>query len=328
MPRRIAALATLRDSFDHLYPIVEQLRLTGHDVPIYSTWKSADWATDFMSPTDLLFAPVDLWICASSSDAELVEPQPVVFVERGVGQTYDADERTYQSRSFCTGRIPNARLFLCPSPWVAQRRQNRHTDSALAICVGSPRMDQWHNLTGMHPGVEKGTVAFAFRWNNKKIPETRSTFPLLQPHLKALALALRRRGWMPVATAHPRIAKSVRWHTERSGFVWWPSDEVLTGAEVLVADSTSLMYEFAAVDRRIIALNHPEWRRDVDHGLRFWECVPGFQIDDLHPDTIVQVIDSRDGDDPDERARCSASVFALLDGRASTRAAEAIALLL
>lgn len=321
---RLAVYSTLRHTFDHVYAIVEQLRLRGYDVPLYTSWKGADWAT-YVPDLAAVAESVDVWLVASSSDAAAVAPTPCVFMEHGAGQAYDADERTAGLSGWSTGTIPNAKLFLCPNRYVAQRRQNRHPN-ALAIAIGCPRLDTWAHLTGNHEQVERNVAALAFRWDQPRIPETRSAFDHYRPHLMEMAKRLASAGIRPVMTGHPRAAKALRIHAKRTGWEWWESDDVLTSAAVLAFDNTSLGYEFAAVDRPCVVLNAPWYRRDVHHGLRFWECIPGEMADDAR-EAVAAI--ARAFEDPLPEVRdCVDTIYPARDGKASWRAAEAISLLL
>lgn len=102
-------------------------------------------------------------------------------------------------------------------------------------------------------------------------------------------------------------------------------DRILEQADVLAVDNSSVLYEFAATDRPVVAINAKSYRRDVHHGLRFWDHIPGVQCDspaDL-PGAILTALD----DAPEWQATRRAAmdvVFPIRDGRASERAASAL----
>jgi hypothetical protein len=322
--RKLACLATLRDSFETLYPIVEQLRSRGIECPIVSPHKTASFAEYRIDVKTAPSADVDVWLVASATDAATVYPKSVVFVERGSGQTYDGDARTYEHDSFSTGRIRNARLFLCPNRFVAARRQNRHP-KALAIVVGCARLDMF--AVGMHDEVERGVVAFAWKAHREPIPELQSAFQHFMPDLQMTARRLVHSGMRPVVTCHPRARKEVGGWCTRNGYEWWDTDDVLDRAHVLVADNTSVAYEFAALDRPVVMLQPPYWREHVHHGLRFWECIPGPQVGDA--DRLVStIVESATADTWGRLRTCAAEIYPVLDGKAAWRSSEAISLLL
>jgi glycosyltransferase involved in cell wall biosynthesis len=108
----------------------------------------------------------------------------------------------------------------------------------------------------------------------------------------------------------------------------WPDvDKVLSEADVVVADNTSLLYEAAALNIPTVCLNIPSYRREVEHSGRFWSNPPGPQVD--HPSELADAIVCALTDPPAHRAiRARAVAWAYgvrgNDGHASERAATAI----
>jgi glycosyltransferase involved in cell wall biosynthesis len=106
----------------------------------------------------------------------------------------------------------------------------------------------------------------------------------------------------------------------------WPDvDRVLSEADLLVVDNSSCAFEMAAIGKPVVLLNLPSYRRDVEHGLRFWSHPPGIQVD--HPSELADAICLALKDPPAHRAiraRAVAEAYAYVDGHASERAATAI----
>ena len=317
---RFASFATFSHYQDHLWPLIEELRSRGHTVDALSPWRNADWA-EYRHPDQLAAMGDVVWLTASAMDAKRV-PGPTVYLEHGAGQTYEADERGHAHKSYSTGRIDNALLYLCPNFFVYTRRRRAHPEVP-AVCVGSPRLDAYP--VGHHEAVERA-VAFVFHWDCEVVPETRSAFDHYVNDMLRIGLELRRNGYLPVAHAHPRISKRVRHHLGGRGFDLWDIDDVMTKAAVLVADNTSVLYEFAHVDRPIVVLNAPWYRRDVHHGLRFWEVIPGVMVDE--PDQVIGAVRRSLDSDPGALVRRNAAsvVFPLQDGATASRACDVIEL--
>ena len=100
---------------------------------------------------------------------------------------------------------------------------------------------------------------------------------------------------------------------------------MLDRADLLVGDNTSALYEFASTGRPVVVMNAPQYRRDVHHGLRFWDYPPGLQVD--RPEQLADTI-ARALSDPEParavRAAAVAETYAYTDGRAAERAVAAI----
>ena len=250
-------------------------------------------------------------IVASYSDMLAVKPRPIVFLEHGAGQTYGG----------ATPAHPGGRnretvvLFICPSERVAARNRARYPDTP-AIVVGSPVMDYWHRYPAR---PEPGTVAVAFHWNALTAPEARSAFPHYADAVAALA-----KERLLLGHGHPRIERLLRDFYAKHGITWVPLDDVYQRAEVLVVDNSSVGWEFMSLDRPVVWLNAPWYRKNVNYGMRFWEFADaGVQVDDP-ADLSFAIAEALLDGQRSRRREVVPEIYAYTDGRASERAARAI----
>lgn len=265
-----------------------------------------------------------LCLVASAVDARRVAQRPYVYLEHGAGQAYLVENESYSGGPGHDRCV----LFLCPNWTVAGRWKMRYPDTP-AVVVGTPMLDPWHRTitrdgVGPAPGRTGAVVAFTWHWDCTLVPETRSALPHYRRHLSSVVDQLRRAGVEVIGHGHPRAWRYLR--------DLWASlgvepvehfDLVIDRADLLVADNSSALYEFASLDRPVVALNAPWYRRDVEHGLRFWTLVPGLQVDDP-ADLGASILHSLEDPWPDMRRQVVDAVYPLRDGRAADRAARAI----
>lgn len=258
---------------------------------------------------------------ASIQDHRRVQPRTTIYVEHGAGQTYGGDEHARDHGAYAGGRRrDNVMLFICPSERVAAFNQERYPDTP-AIAVGSPKLDPWH--TNARPrGTGAGIVALSFHVDLRLCPETRSAYSHYVDVLPRVAECFNVLGH-----GHPRAWSAFSRTWSRLGVTSTDDfTDVLDQADVYVCDNSSTLYEFASTGRPVICLNAPWYRRNVDHGLRFWSHVPGPQVDDplALPDAIAQVLASG----ADVPSWLVPAVYAHADGNAARRAADGIVALL
>jgi len=200
---------------------------------------------------------------------------PVVFFEHGAGFRYDTNHRSYSGGR---GR-DRVRLFANVNEYVDTANRAAYPN-AKHVVVGCPKLDPYTTI----PAPRTGRVAFSWHWDCHVVPETRTAFP----HYRA-ALGDVPAEWQPIGHAHPRAWPLVRDTYDRLGWQIAPTfDDVVRDAAVYVCDSSSTLYEFAALDRPVVVLNSPTYRRDVDHGLRFWQDIPGVQVDT--PEQLLAIV--------------------------------------
>ena len=218
-------------------------------------------------------------------DLQKVKQGRAVFLEHGVGQTYDACNSPAAGHAGYPGGIGRERvdLFICPNRDVARRNRATYPNAAAAV-VGCPKLDPWIKYP-----TPKGNevVAFGFHWRCGLVPEAGTAWDHYRSAVHAFA---QHHGpHNVIGHAHPRLMAEARPLYERWGIpVATSFEHVLAVADLYVADNTSTLYEFAATGRPVLALNDPKWRRDCHHGLRFWDAIPGPQVD--RPDDLTDAI--------------------------------------
>lgn len=235
------------------------------------------------------------------------------YVEHGAGQTYsDALHRPEYSANG-GARFHGCYGFICPRQEVADR-----WTSAPSIAVGCPKLDAYVDK----PAVDPYNVCIAFHWDGQISPEARSAFPFYGPWLPAIVEHLQAEGMTVFGHGHPRWEGYIDGPMGHAGMtVLKTEEEVFDQCGSLIMDNSSLQFEFAALGRPVAVLNAPWYRRDVHHGLRFWDRVPGRQIDD--PQSLLDLSWPLLFPEP-ELFIDMGTVYAHRDGSSSRRAAAFI----
>jgi len=126
---------------------------------------------------------------------------------------------------------------------------------------------------------------------------------------------------------HPRVIRRLESSYRRKNLeVTREFTEVLRRADLYICDNSSTIFELASMGRPVVLLNAPWYRREVEHGLRFWEAAEiGLQVD--RPEELVEVVRWALADPPSQREKRRQAVqlaYAYTDGRATERAVKAI----
>lgn len=215
--------------------------------------------------------PGDATLVASHRDLRAVRPSsrtrlPIALVEHGIGQSYSNRHPSYPG-----GRDRDAvGLFLSPNERAAARDRAAYPAARVEV-VGSARLDGLPARVGPAGRV----VATTFHWDSMVAPETRSAF---EEYATAIAAMVGRVEVL--GHAHPRIAPQLAPWYGRAGIDFEPDfSEVCRRADLLVGDNTSALYEFASTGRPVVVVNAACYRRNEHHGLRFWEAIPGVELD-------------------------------------------------
>lgn len=327
--RRLTSYASLPHYAAHMAPVLDELegRL---ELRRWAPRSGQTWGVPAGRELDR-WQPRDSAFVAAYVDAQRLRSVPLVYLEHGAGQTYVGDPRSAAHPSYSggvsrSGVFDRVRLFVVPSERVANRWRAVRPDARVAV-VGAPVLDRWHAALAVeNPASLRPCVAVTFHWNCPLVPETLSAWPHFDRALPKLATWCAQHDVELIGHGHPRLWGAIerRWrHLHVEPVQRWA--DVLDRATVLVADNSSALFEFASLDRPVVVLNAPWYRRHVEHGLRFWSHVPGVQVDE--PADLVGAVEAeleQPATMSSQRARCTAAAYAATDGRAVARAAAAI----
>lgn len=253
----------------------------------------------------------DVIMVAGLIDVERVVNHRVVYVEHGAGQMYAG--LPVRTRPFYPHgpSVHPARVI----GYISPREEIASIWRRPAAAVGCPALDRIERKP-------EYVAAITFHWDparpQRLVPEVRSARPHYLEHLTDIVAWLREWGYSVIGHAHPRDTDAAGiW--AGLGLEYEPDpDAVLDKARFLIADNTSLLYEASALGIQTITLNAPWYRRDVHHGLRFWDAVPGVAVDNA--DELYK-LDLSDLDPADcERASMAAYDMARHDHKAAERA--------
>lgn len=238
--------------------------------------------------------PDDVVMVAGFDDIARTDAERIVYVEHGAGQTYS--DGAY-GPNYPGGEHPEKVVaYVCPSKRVAELWARP------AIAVGCPALDEsgiQHRRVCLGP-LKRAHITFHFD-ARKVCPEARSAREHWIDDLHVLVQWLRNNEFEVSGGRHPKdpLAKAI-WRNLQVPLIEDP-DQALIGCALMVADNTSLLYEAAALGIPSLVLNAPWYRKDVHHGLRFWDAVPGPMYDDMseimqigHPRTMILSSDVMD----------------------------------
>jgi len=260
-----------------------------------------------------------LVMVASYGDAAHVPYNKLIYVEHGAGQNYLGDPKSKAVNHYHGGELPSNVVGV-----IGPRRSVAASWGLPYVAAGCPVLDRFHNLRPKLNGPL--TACFAFHWDATMVaPEARSAFSHYQRVLLDVRRQLEAQGIRMIGTSHPRDGSRMAtfWRNIDVPYVQEPED-VFEFANMLFCDNSSLALEFASLDRPIVWLNAPWYRRDVEHGGRFWEwSAAGRQIDDP-ADLLTFDVRSYVTADvfAEARRKVVASVYEATDGMATVRAVD------
>jgi hypothetical protein len=244
-----------------------------------------------------------------------------VFMEHGAGQAYTAQPGINARNPSYAGGIDreDVGLFLVPNEYSANLWRAAYPAANVEV-IGCPKLDDLpaRNLDGPAP-----VVAISFHWPAFVAPEAGNALGTFLPVLGDLA-----RRYQVIGHAHPKgdwPARMEHYYRAAGIELVRDFDEVCRRADVYVCDNSSTLFEFASTGRPVVVMNDVSWRRNVHHGLRFWDAAHvGVNVD--RADRLVDAVALALEDRAEQRAARSDAldiVYVYRTG-AAERAAAAI----
>lgn len=199
---------------------------------------------------------------------DLPAVQRPILADHGAGQTYQGIDHPAWAGGGGRERVVR---FLVPNEHAAAANRRRYPRIP-SVIVGSPRVEQLRRIPRRTGGPR---VVFSRHWDGspleRQVPELRSAWRHWRSAIAALAAAS---TGLVGLHAHPRVARAAHREAERLSVPFLATfDDVVAAADVYAVDNSSTGFEWAALGRPLIWLDAPWFRREVEHGLRFWSHV-------------------------------------------------------
>jgi hypothetical protein len=262
-----------------------------------------------------------LVLLAGHADSQYTDPigRKSVIAMHGVGFNFDQC-KTLPNYPGTSANRQHVVLMLSTNEQIAAIERAGNPDIPVVV-VGCPKLDRWQNRPRKRK-TKKPVVAFAWHWRCQVAPEAGTAWDFYKSVIPKIA-----EHYTVIGHGHPNIIDELEPHYRAMGIECVRElDEVFERADILVADATSAMYEWAALDRPLVVCNCPQYRRDIDFGLRFWKHADvGVNCDS--PDALLDAITEAWKDSPKQkklRRDAAAYAYTYLDGECSRRAADAI----
>ena len=216
----------------------------------------------------------------------------VFYFEHGAGQIYNCDHASYASGG---GRKNVKKYFatnqICHDAFI----KNHNAESYI---VGCAKLDQYSNRNW----TKNNKICISFHWDCKVVPETQTSFFYYKDYLKKLQNSLKELGIELVGHGHPHSWDIFKYfYTSLEIPIMKNFDDIIEQCDMYIVDNSSTLFEFAATGKPVVVLNCPLYRKNIKHGMRFWEFADiGPQVDNAN-DLNKIVIDLYSNDTFKER---------------------------
>ena len=297
---------------DHLAPVYRALADPGDFIVDSSVFECGYPVPDrwppFVTRADDYSRPVLVASYGDVKKARMQGRKRIAYIEHGAGQSYGNGHGSYAGGK----DRDDVSLFLMPNHYSADLWRAAYPRARVEV-VGCPKLD---TLPRKDPS-EPLTIAIGFHWDCHLFPETLSAFGHFRTALEPL-----RDAYNLIGHGHPRAwdrPPNLLRRYRRAGIeAVTDFTEVCRRADLFICDNSSAMYEFAATGRPVVVMNPPWYRKDVNYGLRFWDAIPGPQVDD--PNELIDTVARALQEGPQSREQALSIVYPYRTGAAQRAA--------
>lgn len=205
---------------------------------------------------------------------------PFALIEHGAGQSYDS-----KIPGWCRGSnkyMHRVKLFMATNKYCLEPFKKNNPEVKAKI-IGCPKID-WVEKKPMT--TDDPLIVFSWHWSCNSLPETLGGFDYWKSEVVNVS-----KHFNVAIHGHPRLQGDTEPFCLQNNIRFIKDfNEVLATADIYAIDNSSTMFEFALTGRPIIVLNNPWFRRDVNHGMRFWE----FSNIGVNCDSRLDLMDSID----------------------------------
>lgn len=305
---KVGIVATHRQYIDHVAPVWAELAAAERGA-FYVAPDVYDYARGLGLHEGPRSMKPDRWVVCSTRDlaaARTIARGRLVWMDHGTGLQWFPQGQL--------SRISNTVSLIAPPNDYLARRYAVTCPGVAVEVVGTPKMDR---LLSLEHASDGATVALSFHWTSV------SRSRVLTQYEPAVIDLMRR--FRVLGHGHPHVwDKLDRWY-ERLGIERVRDfDDVVRRADVYACDHSSTIYEWAALGRPVVLLDHRLQHRNVQtSGLRYWDYADVGEHatrSDL-PEVIAGVF-AEDRRAP-QREAATADLYPYL-GRSAERAAEVL----
>lgn len=274
---------------DHLVPIYNQLS-DEYKGNFYTRENLIETLDNLNIDAKPLQEKNDLEITLTSSFGDLRDARktgaPIIISEHGAGQSY----KDNYSPAYIGG-IDRRGAIAALVPGIKQAEKQLKAYPTIPVYpIGIPKLDNYHkNLDLYNSKVKKDSVVISFHWDCKVEQETRSCYRFYKSIIKEM-----KKDFNIKIHGHPRDIKKYKAFADYIKVDHLETfDQVIEEGWIYCCDNSSTIFEWISLNRPVVLLNCHLYRKNIEHGMRFWEYAdigPNVDVPKTFPNVLQKAL--------------------------------------